>query len=886
MTRSPWLQAYRLLARAARFEAGDLASAHAEATFIQVCHAAAHRGRLALAVTAARELAVVAGVIAFAWVSRLPSPRLPRGLFSPRDFLIAARSLFRTYRGFVAMATFTLAVAVGVNLLVFTVVNALWIRPLPFPEPERVVTVMTRSLGFGSLERPEFEVFEGGVAGQALTVDTNLGLRPQIGIDGVGRELEVLGVTPGYFRVFGLPIRGRDFRSEDDVVGAEPVAIISDRLWSHAFGRRAEIIGAVLPATPLPVRIIGVAPPEFEGARRGERADMWIPTRLMPRVASPGWQGVGGPLMIFGRLGPGQSVATTNERYLAALGPERREWETDPRFGTNRIVVPVDGVFGTPETRSFMVTERDAALVVSGLAMLVLLGGCATVAALVLVHYERRRAELALKISLGAPRSRLVLDLVRDLVLIGAIGTAGGILVAALALRVVPALSLPGGVDLGRLDLAIDWRVCAAAIAATMLTLLGAAAVPIARSTRPRLAGELFAGLSNTSLASQRIRQALLGAQVAATIVVLVSAGLFVRAVIHGFGHVPGFDIDRTVFVSVREWLRPGDREMDRQTLVAERTARLTRILRQIPGVTEVAAGTAPIGPDPRMSIPRLQVDDRPHELVVGSLRGSPELLSVLGVPLLAGRPLTATDMTAYPHPAVVTQSLVERLWPEGGALGQVVRAPNSRWGAFLVVGVAGDLAFGTLTQPASGVVVTAEPSGGAIVYFVIRTDHPQAVARDVLRTVEARTVEVTTGRELVARDLGRQRLGAWFFSGFGLAALLLGIGGAFGLVAYLAESRQREFGVRLALGADMRHLVRAGLAAALVPVSAGVAAGLVLAGGVSRLFTSLLAGISALDPTTYLLVAATMLGCATLAALTAAWRLRRTSPADALRAT
>jgi predicted permease len=880
------LRAYRLIARAARFEAADLATAQAEATFMQVCHAAARRGSLALATVALRELAVVAVVIALAWFGRLPSPRLPRGLFSPRDFLIGARSLFRTHRGFVAMATLTLAVAVGVNLLVFTVVNALWIRPLPFPEPERVVTVMTRSLGFGSLERPEFEIFE-GVAGQALTVDTNLGLRPQIGIDGVGRELEVLGVTPGYFRVFGLPIRGRDFRSEDDDVGAEPVAIIGDRLWAHAFGRRAEIIGAVVPATPIPIRIIGVAPPEFEGARRGERADMWIPTRLMPRVASPGWQGGGAPLMIFGRLGPEQTVETINERYLAALVPEAREWETDPRFGTNRIVVPVGDVFGTPDTRSFMVTERDAAVVVSGLAMLVLLGGCATIAALVLVHYERRRGELALKISLGAPRGRLVLDLIRDLFLIGAVGTAGGIFVAALGLRLLPALSLPGGVDIGRLDLTIDWRVCAAAIAATMLTLLGAAALPIARSTRSRLAGELFAGLTNPSLASQRVRQALLAAQVAATIVVLVSAGLFVRAVIHGFGHAPGFDVDRTVFVSVQERMRTADRDMDRWALIAERTDRLARALRELPGVIEVAAGPPPIGPDPgRMTISRVQVGDREHELVVGQLRGSPELLSALGVPLLAGRLLTAADSTTTPHPAIVTQLLVERLWPDGEPLGQTLRAPNSRFGAFLVVGISGDLAFDTLAQPANGVVVTAQPLGGARVSFVIRTDHPEVVAGHVRRTIQAQMVQVTTGRELVARDLGRQRLGAWFFSGFGLAALLLGIGGAFGLVAYLAESRQREFGVRLALGADMRHLVRTGLAAALVPVSAGVAAGLVLAGGVSRLFTSLLAGISALDPATYLLVAATMLGCATLAALAAAWRLRRTSPSDALRAT
>jgi ABC-type antimicrobial peptide transport system permease subunit len=159
-------------------------------------------------------------------------------------------------------------------------------------------------------------------------------------------------------------------------------------------------------------------------------------------------------------------------------------------------------------------------------------------------------------------------------------------------------------------------------------------------------------------------------------------------------------------------------------------------------------------------------------------------------------------------------------------------------------------------------------------------------VAGMVRRTIKGEVVGVATGREVIARDIGRQRLGAWFFSGFGLATLLLGVGGAFGLVAYLAESRRREFGIRLALGADMSHLVRRGLAAALAPVSAGVAAGLILAGIMSQVFEAFLVGISALDAVTYLLVAVLMLSCTTIAALAAAWRLRRTNPCDALRAT
>jgi len=797
--------------------------------------------------------------------------------------------LFRSHPGYVAMSTFVLAIAVGVNLLVFTVVNALWIRPSPFPGPERIVT-MPRDSGATTLDLPEYKIFEGRIAGQVFTAGQYEGLRPRIELAEAGRELETLGVTSGYFRLFGLTIRGRDFTLEDERDGPEPVAIISDRLWSNAFGRRTEVIATLLPAKPFPIRIIGVAPPSFEGARRGERTDMWIPISLARRLAPADWPNPTLGMMIFARLGPGQTLAMVNQRYRELMNPRDRAWILANNPLGLPTFVPLSDIFGTPATRSFIVSERDAALVVSGLAMLVLLGGCATIAALILVHYERRRGEFALKICLGAPRSRLVAELVRDLVLVAASGTAGSIVVAALGLWVIPALSLPGGVDIGRLDLSMDWRVCAVAIAAVVVTLLVAATLPMARSTRPRLVGELLAGPSSTTLASQRVRQTLLAFQVSATIVVLVAAGLFVRAVIHGFGNAPGFDVDRTVFVSVQEGSPQGNFDAGWRAQIAERADRLSRVLRALPGVTEVAEGISPIGPDATdiMRSPvTVKVHDREHQLRIGRLSGSPELLSVLGVPILAGRALTAADSAGVPVPAVITQSLAERFWPEGGALGQTFAMPQLRGGPYLVVGIARDLAFGSLTRPGSGVIVTARGVVDLIVSkFVVRTDRPEMVAGSIRRTIQGQVIRVETGRGVVACDLGRQRLGAWFFSGFGLAALLLGVGGAFGLVAYLAESQRREFGVRLALGADMGHLVRHGLVAALAPVSAGVAAGLVLAGLVSRVFTVLLAGISALDVFTYLGVAVIMLGCATVAALAAAWRLRRTSPSDALRAT
>jgi hypothetical protein len=279
------------------------------------------------------------------------------------------------------------------------------------------------------------------------------------------------------------------------------------------------------------------------------------------------------------------------------------------------------------------------------------------------------------------------------------------------------------------------------------------------------------------------------------------------------------------------------------------------------------------------------------RQMFLGTMFGSPELLSTLGIPILAGRGLTATDAKTKPTPAVVTASLAHILWPAADPLGRVLSFGAGRGReTCLVVGIARDFIFGSFGRPAAGVVVTARQVGfGIEPEFAIHAAHVDTLAEPIRKVVmqavpDAPWLTVATGRDIIARDLGQQRLGAWFFSGFGLTALILGVGGVFGLVAYLAESRRREFGVRLALGATPRDLVWRSLTAALLPVSLGVAAGLLLAALVARLFTSRLAGLSALDPLTYATVAMLMLGCAALAGLGAAWRLRRMMPSDALR--
>lgn len=525
-----------------------------------------------------------------------------------------------------------------------------------------------------------------------------------------------------------------------------------------------------MPATPVSIRIIGVAPPGFEGAQRGDRADVWIPRRLMPRVAaSPGSVPIPDTTLVIlqpiARLRPGDTPATVTQWWIDNVVEEQTL--------EGRAIVPLKEVFGTPYSRTIAVREHNAFSVVAGLAMLVLLGGCATLMALVLVHYERRRRDQAVKIALGASRTRLTRELSLELGLLAIGGTVGALLVATWGLGTIPSLSLPGGVNLGRLDLSMDWRVFAAAIGTTVLTLVVAAWLPVTRFTRARLAGELIAGPATTaSASSHRMRQTLLALHVAATIVVLVAAGLFVRAVVHGFGNAPGFDADTTTFVSLMSGTSPQDYQSPAAWMAAtiERNVDIGNTFRSLPGVDAVAAGESPIMPESahRRLVPRMvEARGQSHELLVGTPFESHEWLSALGVPILAGRGLTSDDAGTRPTPAVITASLARRLWADSDPLGQVLSIGEGRSGGrYQVVGVARDFVYGSLARPAAGVVVTLRygvSAGGSTARFVIRSHTPASLAASIRRVVKdtvpnATRLKIESGHDIIARDLGRQR--------------------------------------------------------------------------------------------------------------------------------
>jgi hypothetical protein len=414
--------------------------------------------------------------------------------------------------------------------------------------------------------------------------------------------------------------------------------------------------------------------------------------------------------------------------------------------------------------------------------------------------------------------------------------------------------------------------------------------------THARLAGEVATGPVQATASALRTRHRLVALQASATTVVLIASGLFVHTVLYSFRGAAGFNIEHTVFVSIQE--RPVGTASDLRAvpridfgaIALARRAQLSDLFSSLPLVRAVAGGTAPVGPDALAGNPPLSrtitVGEHKESLLVGVLSGTPNLLTTLGVPLLAGRPLNASDAaTMEPLPVIMTRSLAERLWPSGDALGQTFTSQPRFPSECVVVGIASDFAFGTLSLPVGGVLVIARGDFDyRVSNIVLQADDPRVVVAAIPKLLPDRVVRVATGRDVVGRDIAQQRLGAWAFSGFGVVALLLGVGGVYGLVTYVAQARRREFGIRMAIGATLAHVIRGAVFSAVKPVALGVATGLLVGAVGSRLFAALLVGISGLDPSTFVAVGFVMLVPASLAALAAASKLRKLSPSDALR--
>ena len=803
---------------------------------------------------------------------------------------------------FFILCAATLTLAVGANLAVFTVVNAIWLRPRPVAAPDRVVVISSLAAAGGSepidlVKLAQLDAFSRApvferVAGQLSPGELMGDFRPVLTLSRLGRPVETLCVTSNYFSVLGVHVRGRDFAADDDRAGAALVGILSDRLWRSAFQGDLSLIGADIDTSQGALRVIGIAAPDFGGARLGEHADLWIPRALAVRASvfnvaklDQAFADRMMPLIGLARLKPGVSAAEA-ERAIAA-----------PR--THFVVYPLSDVFGSPGHATTVLGGRTVVLALGVSALLVLAGGCTTLMALLIVNFERRRQEFGMRLALGGTRWQLARQIAGELTGVALAGAAGGLAASALAMRVLPALQVTGGVDLARLDLTPDWRVVAVGLAITIATLLIAAAVPLRRLATARLMTALVAPASTGGRASLSTRRAMLAVHTAATLIILVGAALFGRTLVAGLNRGAGFDVDRTVFVQLQpslvEFFDPhDDPQQDSQT--PRRLAAygdVMRALASLPGVEVATQGSAPIGPY-AAAPPESVVVTRTMERHVPVLAVSqpPDYLRALGVGPSIGRALEIADAAdASPRHALISATFAAALGGAQTMMGSRVSVGDR---TYQIVGIVPDMPCGSLRLPACGRVFTASDSrltaNGVGLSMVLRTledasNSVQPVQRAVSqRFPKAASLSVRTGRDLVTQDLSEARTGAWFFSGFGAIALVLGVGGVFGLVAYVVESRRREFGIRMALGAMPADLIRRVVGAALWPVIGGAAIGLGAAALLARTIRALIVGVALIDPVAYGTSAILMVAAAGASAMVAAWRLRRSSPIDALR--
>ena len=793
--------------------------------------------------------------------------------------------LLRRDLGFASTATAILALGIGSAGAIFTVADALLLRPLPYPEPEHLVTLWQTGPR-GLVEREEVapanfldwreraRSFSGIAAAVPHSYDYTGGDHPEV--------LFAVRVTEGFLGTMGVvPFLGRDFRLEEHQAGRDRVALLGHGLWQRRFGSDPGLVGRTVPLDGEPYLVVGILPPEFDPGllpTSGERG-VWTPHVVEEHdrfVRGSAWWNV------VARLKPGVSLDAARAEMAAVASALSSE---HPR--TNKG----SGVVVLPFHEHLTAAVRPALKLLIGAVALLLLVTWANVAGLLLARGGERERELAIRSSLGAARGRLVRQLLGENALLAALGCAFGLLLARWGVDALVALA---PADLPRMgDVRLDGRAVAFAGLVTVATTLACGIMPALRLSHVRAEGALRDGgrAFTGSRRRQRLRQGLVVAEVAVALVLLAGAGLLTRSFSHLTRVDPGFRPDSVVALQVFAW----DRHPTADRLAAFFQETLSR-LASLPGVT--ASGVVSRMPFIEASInvrSPLAVEGRPvapgdedTTYLTVATRG---YFEAMGIPLRSGRFFDDGDRRSGRLVAVVNETLAHRLAaPDPLGLRLALRW-QGRPIVAEVVGVAAAVRHERLDQPADPEVFLshAQVPFGSMTYVLRVQGDPAFVvgaARERVWSVDPlqsfyRTATVT---ELVARSLAPRRFLLLVLGAFAAMALLLTVVGVYGLVRFVAAQRSPEIGVRIALGAgagDILRLVLAeGMGLVLLGIGLGLGGALALAGSVR----GLLYGVSASDPATLGGVSLLLASLALLACYLPAYRAMRVDPVAALR--
>ena len=797
-----------------------------------------------------------------------------------QDLRYAARTLLRR-PGFAAVVVLTLALGIGANSAIFSVVNSVLLNPLPYANPERLVMVWGRYPDFGrvSTSLPDFRDWRERTRSFAQLAAWHGTIFNLTGDGSEPQQLTADRVTANYFATLGVrPALGRAFTAEEERAGGnDDVVVLSHGLWQSRFGGDPGIVGRQINLSGRPYTVVGVAPKAF---RFWHDVDLWAPLRADTAAYSRRAE----YLTVFGRLKPGVTVRQAASdladvvRQLAAQYPETNTVLRSEVVSMHKDVVG---------------KVRPALLVFSGAVGFVLLIACANVANLMLTRAASREREIAIRATLGAAQSRLVRQALTESVLLAVAGGVLGLLFASLG---VDALRSSGLDVVPRLaEVSLDARVVGFTLLLSLLTGLLFGLAPALRFASDDLQSTLREGARGASAgaAARRLRDALVLAEVALALVLLVGAGLLVRSFQQLNRVDPGFDPERVLTYGV---ILPRAKYGEGSRLPAVYDALLERT-RGVPGVRAAAVSTSlPMESPPYTTY---SVEGRPEPRVgeiqdVQPFQVSPDYFRVLGIKLRRGRLLDERDGPQSQRVAVINVEMARRVWPGQDPIGAHITFDDPSDTAavwWTVVGVVGTVAQEGLTaKPYAQLYRPIAQGESRAVWVSMRTaGDPLAAAagaRQALKAVDPDLPlnDLRTMEQRIAETVAQPRVSVALLGVFAAVALALAAIGIYGVVSYGVAQRTREIGIRMALGAKPADVLRLVIRQGMTPVAAGVALGIVGAFAATRAMATLLYGVSATDPMTFAVVAVFLAAVALVATYLPARRAMGVPPTEALR--
>jgi putative ABC transport system permease protein len=815
------------------------------------------------------------------------------------DLRFSARSL-RHSMGFASVAVLSLALGIGASAALFSLVDAIFFRPFPVHEPDRLVALYSVRLSDASWSGTSYPDYLNYREQTDVFARLMAYIRMPLSFDAGGRTELLSGehVTANYFEALGLGMAaGRGFRAEEDRPGApHPVAVISDGLWQQAFGGDLSAVGRPVRIHGRSFTIVGVAPRGFRGVTLdwGQPPKVWLPMGWFDEFLPQGrrtleWREARSALVV-GRLQPGVTLEQARNAVRVRAAQLQAEYPETNRTWSVEVLPGREARFWPAYRRS---VTAFAGLLVATVGFVLLLA-CANVANLQLARGAAREREMALRLALGASRGRLVLGLLVESLVLSVLGLLAGFAIARGGILLLSRFPLPFEVPLN-LELGLDRRVLLFTLAVSLFATVGSGLFSALATARAdlRTALQEQAGSSGQSFQHSRLRSGLVVAEVALSLVLLAGAGLFVRTLVRAQSIDLGLRLDNVLVLSV-DFNSMRFRYDEAKAMRFYRSA-LERV-RSVPGVVGATwGGDVPLARR-RLLIWFVKegttVSGEADWIQADANVTGPRYLETLGIRLVRGRDFTDRDNESSPMgAAIINETMARRYWPGEDPLGKRVRLRHRARELYEIVGIAGDVRQRSIWgEPAPYLYVPLYQR-----YFPVMMLHVRSVGnpRTVLPVVERELAaldpdlpvfDAKTLRTQMAEALAVERTAAALLGAAGLLALVLAVSGVYSIMAYSVARRTREIGIRMALGARQRVVLAMVLRQGMTLAVLGILAGIGTAWALSRLIAGYLHGASPTDPLTYASVVMILAAAAALACYVPSRRAARIDPATALR--